>query len=104
MHGKLHLNTRLYELNKTKNLITRIEALFTKQHARERGLRREYYSPRMKDLNWHSSQRVYWASGTLVLADRTVPRLNYYHETPNWSPYPNCDGRCVGGCIRGWGG
>ena len=69
LRSRLHLN-RLYEINKKKNLITRIEALFTKQHAKGgEGFRREYYSPRTEDLNWRSSQRVYWASGTLVLAD-----------------------------------
>ena len=70
LRSGLHLN-RLHEINKKKKkLITRIEALFTKQHARgEEGFRREYYSPRTEDLNWRSSQKVYWASGMLVLAD-----------------------------------
>ena len=36
LRSRLHLN-RLHEINKKKKLITRIEALFTKQHARGEG-------------------------------------------------------------------
>ena len=70
LRSRLHLN-RLHEINKKKKLITRIDVLFHEATCGEGGrvFRREYYSPRTEDSNWRSSQRVYWASGTLVLAD-----------------------------------
>ena len=69
--SRLHLN-RLHEINKKKRrslLGSKLYSQNNMQREGEEGFRREYYSPRTEDLNWRWSQRVYWASGMLVLAD-----------------------------------